>query len=194
MNRSDLLRCIGDTSYNVGLGAKRNFATHDIVVGLPRFVGWSSGAVGLLGLVWEPFSSKILSAGFAALALGAMYVTPYNHKREDYANAGEEMTRIFNDLKGLYFKAKAADDAELDAIEQERKTLEARYMQACLSDQIFFSDWYAHYKFFWQQQTEWVAEARAFTFWRDKVPLSLSVFVVGLLLVGIAMAIARFCS
>ncbi|AWN16176.1 hypothetical protein SALB1_1978 [Salinisphaera sp. LB1] len=42
------------------------------------------------------------------------------------------------------------------------------------SKQILFSDWYAHYKFFWQHQIEWIDEQKQFTFWRDKVPLSFS--------------------
>ena len=54
-----------------------------------------------------------------------------------------------------------------------------------MSKQILFSDWYAHYKFFWQHQIEWVDEQKKFDFFRDKVPLSLYVFIAALILMVI---------
>lgn len=49
---------------------------------------------------------------------------------------------------------------------------ESQYYGASISKQILFSDWYAHYKFFWQYQIDWVANQKNFSFWRDKVPLT----------------------
>jgi hypothetical protein len=49
-----------------------------------------------------------------------------------------------------------------------------------------------HYKFFWQHQIEWIDEQKQFTFWRDKVPLSLSLTLAGvvaaLIIVGLLSA------
>ncbi|MEC6126925.1 MULTISPECIES: hypothetical protein [Acinetobacter] len=55
-----------------------------------------------------------------------------------------------------------------------------------MSKQILFSNWYAHYKFFWEHQISWMDEQLKFRFIRDKIPLSLifilSVFVIGIVL------------
>lgn len=49
-----------------------------------------------------------------------------------------------------------------------------------ITHQMMFSDWYAHYKFFVQLETDWIEEQRPFKF-RDKVPLALrwSLYVIG---------------
>jgi len=71
----------------------------------------------------------------------------------------------------------------LDAIQQE-------FFSAGETKQILFADWYAHYKFFWQHQIEWIDEQKHFRFWRDKVPLSFS-FTIGALLLGLAAGAGR---
>jgi hypothetical protein len=67
------------------------------------------------------------------------------------------------------------------------EAIEARYYEVCISRQILFSDWYAHYKFFWQHQIEWLNEQKHFSLLRDKVPLSLLFWVVFLLIGGAAL-------
>ena len=47
-----------------------------------------------------------------------------------------------------------------------------------ISKQILFSDWYAHYKFFWQVQIDWIDEQKNFNLLRDKIPLTFSLTVV----------------
>ena len=56
---------------------------------------------------------------------------------------------------------------------KEFSELESRYYPACISKQILFSNWYAHYKFYWEHQIDWVNEQLNFNFFRDKIPLSL---------------------
>jgi hypothetical protein len=67
----------------------------------------------------------------------------------------------------------------------EYQQLESQYYSVGLSKQILFSDWYAHYKFFWQHQIEWVDEQKNFSFFRDKVPLSFYMFLVVLIVMAI---------
>ena len=45
MTKEGLLRGIAETGYNVGIGAKKNFATHDIVQKAPGLIGFISLAV-----------------------------------------------------------------------------------------------------------------------------------------------------
>ena len=54
MNREGLLRSIAETGYNVGFGAKKNFATHDVVQKAPGLIGFLSLAVGVFALIYEP--------------------------------------------------------------------------------------------------------------------------------------------
>ena len=59
-----------------------------------------------------------------------------------------------------------------------------------LAMQILFSDWYAHYKFFWQYQIDWVDEQKKFKLFRDKLPLSFMFWMV-VLLGGVVVYVGR---
>jgi hypothetical protein len=56
---------------------------------------------------------------------------------------------------------------------QRIKDIENEYYANSISKQIFASDWYAHYKFFWQHQIDWIDEQLKFKFFKDKIPLSI---------------------
>ena len=81
----------------------------------------------------------------------------------------------------------------MSAYRARLEALQTEVFSSNQSKQILFSDWYAHYKFFWQHQIEWIDEQKQFTFWRDKVPLSLSftvaVVVIGLVVTGVLRAL-----
>ena len=47
MKRDDLLKCIADTGYNVGFGAKKHFATYDLVEKSPGWISFLSIAFGI---------------------------------------------------------------------------------------------------------------------------------------------------
>ncbi len=179
MKKDELLKHIAGTAYNVGFGAKKHFATYDIVDKTPGLIGFFSLAFGIYGLIFvlNEFSIKFLSASFVLLGIVGLYISFYDSKKVDYEKAGVELTKLFNELSNLYSNAKSADENSLGQYEQELSNIEKRYYDNCKSDQILFSDWYAHYKFFWQHQIDWVNEQKKFTFFRDKVPLTFSVVV-----------------
>lgn len=189
MTREDLLRNIAETAYNVGYGAKKHFATYDIVAKLPGLIAFLSTAVGIFSLLVECPSKKYLSAAFIVFGMAGLRTAMWDHKKREYAEGGEALTKLFNRLKALNFQVKSAKDADLPELERELASMQTEYSELGRSDQILFSDWYAHYKFFWQQQTEWIEEVRPFSFWRDKVPLSFSAFVVLGILGGIWFAL-----
>ena len=56
--------------------------------------------------------------------------------------------------------------------------IEQRYNNSCASNHIMFATWFAHYKFFWEQQIAWIDEQRKFGFFRDKVPLTFWIFLI----------------
>lgn len=183
MKKDELLKHIAVTGYNVGFGAKKHFATYDIVNKTPGLISFFSLAFGIYGLVLDSLSIKFLSASFVILGIMGLYISFYDSKKGDYENSGKELTKLFNQLSKLYSNVKNADDNSLGQYEQELCNIENQYYENCKSNQILFSDWYAHYKFFWQHQIDWVNEQKNFTFLRDKVPLTFLIFVFSIFIV-----------
>jgi hypothetical protein len=182
MKKEDLLKQIADAAYNVGFGAKKHFATYDMVEKAPGIIAFSSMGVGIFGLVIEILSTKFLSATFLVLGIAGFYIERYNPDKDNYAEKGTVLTKLFNELKTLYYKVKASNSEDSISDQEELNAILDRYYENCLHKQILLSDWYAHYKFFWQHQIDWIDEQKHFKFWRDKMPLSLTIFFLALLL------------
>ncbi len=186
MDKQDFLRQIAESAYNVGFGAKKHFATYDIVEKAPGWIGFSSMAIGVFALIIDLLSTKHMSAFFIVLGVAGLYLNFYNETKQGYEQKGKFLTQLFNELKALYFDVKASDRTDLSEYVEKLSDIESRYYSNCISKQILFSDWYAHYKFFWQHQIDWVDEQKNFKFWRDKVPLS---FVVFAILIGVGLLV-----
>ncbi len=178
MNKNDLLKHIAETGYNVGFGAKKHFATYDIVDKLPGLISFVSMAIGIYALFIDALSTKTMSASLIILGIIGLYITFYGAKKSDYANAGTRLTQLFNELKRLYADAKSEPDKSIPELQDRLIGIEEEYYKSCISKQILFSDWYAHYKFFWQHQIEWINEQNSFKFFRDKIPLTFIFTVV----------------
>lgn len=182
MNKSDLLRCIAEQGYNVGFGAKKHFATYDIIEKVPGLISFLSMAFGIYALVIKSLSTELISATFIVLGVMGLYISMYNHKKDTYEKAAVALTQLFNDLKVLYLHVKNLDESsDLSNYQKELSDIESRYYPLCISTQILFSNWYAHYKFYWEHQIDWVNEQKEFNFFRDKVPLSLWVTILFLI-------------
>jgi hypothetical protein len=172
MTKPDLLKHIADTAYNVGFGAKKHFATYDITDKVPAIIGFTSTAIGIFSLFVDWLATKFFSAAFIVLGVLGISIALYDHKKAEYADTGQKLTHIFNRLKALYFNVKAAKDSDLPEYERQLSIIEEEYTKTGISDQILFSGWFAHYKFFWEHQIEWIDEQKHFQLFRDKLPLS----------------------
>ncbi len=172
MNKQDLLKSITDTAYNVGFGAKKHFATYDIVEKIPGLIGFISMAIGIFALYLDSLSSKTVSALLAVFGVIGMYISMYNSEKKQYKEKGILLTQLFNELKTLYYRVKAFNGNDLSQEQQELQSIESRYYANAITKQIMFSDWYAHMKFFWQHQIDWIDEQKHFKLWRDKIPFS----------------------
>lgn len=73
MNKQDLLKLIADAGYNVGFGAKKHFATFDIVDKAPGWIGFFSMSIGVLALFVDFCSSKEMSAFLIVLGVAGLY-------------------------------------------------------------------------------------------------------------------------
>lgn len=47
-----------------------------------------------------------------------------------------------------------------------------------ITKQICGSNWYAHYKFYSELEKRWIEEQLSLTFWKDKFPNTLKIFLI----------------
>ncbi|WP_447726263.1 SLATT domain-containing protein [Sphingomonas koreensis] len=182
MDKAGLLRTIAETGYNVGFGAKKTFATFDIVEKGPGWIGFVSLAVGVYALYVDALAAKFPSATLVVAGIGALYISFY--RSGEYEKAGNEQIRLFHRLRDLYREVESG--ADVTASRAKLAQIEGEFYAVTISKQIFLSDWYAHYKFFAQSQIGWMDEQLHFQWWKDKIPLSAKVVIVAaaLALVG----------
>ncbi len=165
MKKSDFLKSIAEKGYDVGFGAKKHFATYDIIEKVPGLIGFSSMAFGIFSLVAKGISTELTSAIFIVLGVIGLYISQYDHKKLSYEQSGVALTKLYNELKALYLKAKSIDDgSDFSDLQKELSDIESRYYPVCISKQVLLSNWYAHYKFYWEHQIEWVNEQLKFSF------------------------------
>jgi hypothetical protein len=189
MTKDDLLKDIAETGYNVGFGAKRHFATYDITQKVPSVIGFVSIAIGIFGLFIESLTAKWLSASLIVLGVLAICISVYDQRKEKYAEVGSKLTSLFNRLRTLYYNVKSATNSQLPALAAELTAIQTEVGELAMCDQILGSNWFAHYKFFWEHQIEWVDEQKKFRFWRDKIPLTATAAGLVVLVASIYVAI-----
>ena len=195
MTKEDLLKQIAESAYNIGFGAKKSFATFDIVDKIPGILNFCVLAIGILALVIDELNIKIVSASLIIFGVIGIYISKYDDKKEEYAILGSEIKKLFNELKSLYHSVKAkSDDTNFDEDISKMKEIEDKFYLITIPKQILFSDWYAHYKFFWQWAThiKWLESELKLTFWENKIPLSFLVFIGVVLLIFIGSFIRSF--
>ena len=97
---------------------------------------------------------------------------------------------MFNALRDLYRTVQGHPNDDVDLYIDQLHLIEKNYYDTCISKQILFSDWYAHYKFFWQYQIDWLDEQKKFKLFRDKLPLSFMLWMV-VSLAGVVVYVGR---
>ncbi|MFF8391864.1 SLATT domain-containing protein, partial [Cellulosimicrobium funkei] len=138
--------------------------------------------VGQLAYPDGPFDITISTVLIMASIVG-MTITPFLNDREKYNENGIKMTGYFNKLRQLYLKVKSSSATDFESEEREMETIMNQFYSINSSNQIFASDWYAHYKFFRQLQIDWINEQKNFKLLRDKIPTSFIVFLIAIILV-----------
>lgn len=172
MEINSLKKHIAETGYNVGYSAKLHFSSYEMIEKLPGLISFVSMAFGIYALSFSQLSTKFMSCTLLVLGLIGLYITMKNGDKVDYEGKGVKLTDLFNELKHLMFEAEQQPD-ETDTIKSKLQDIEGRYNQSCASHHIMFASWFAHYKFFWEQQIGWIEKYRSFSFFRDKLPLTL---------------------
>ncbi|WP_157696581.1 SLATT domain-containing protein [Porphyrobacter sp. CACIAM 03H1] len=166
-SKSDL-ESIARAAYDIGFGAKKHFATFDAVEKLPGWVGFISFSIGVFALIHEPLAKKFVSATLVVAGMSVIYLAVY--RSADYEKAGKALTDIYHELAALH--TQAMNGGFRGSISDKVSECRRRAQDVSISRQLFLADWWAHYKFFGQQQTGWI-EAELGLTWRDKWPASL---------------------
>lgn len=182
MERDLFLRQLAENGYNVIYGAKKHFSTYDTVVKMPGRIAFITLAIG----IWQIYRPSFLynteiSLLLIIASIIALTISQYNSEKDRYRVVGNQLIQIHNELRELYYRTKSSEDEVFsnDSYESVKmnELLDA-YYEISISKQIFLSDWIAHYKLFFQSQYEWIDEQKNFT-WKDKVPLSFRITVIG---------------
>lgn len=190
MNKDALLKLIAETGYNIGYAAKKHLATYDIVEKLPGWIAIISLAAGVFALIIPALTASYVSAIFIVIGIASLFLSFYTDQKEAYATAGSELTSKFHELRVLYQSVKSKPDgSDFTAAVSEMKAIQSQAQSMNIKKQVFMSDWYAHYKFFWQSQTGWMDEQLDFKLIRDKMPLGLTVTLVAIIMLLILRAI-----
>lgn len=193
MNKDLLLKDIAESGYNIGYAAKKHLATYDIVEKAPGWISIISFAFGVLALVVPQLNNNTIAAFLLIVAYAVFYFNSYQDSRLEYSKVGSRLTAIFTTLRSLYYEVKSQDDpSKLEELERRYHDLLSESQSIGISKQIFLSDWYAHYKFFWQAERSWLDEKRPFTFWRDKIPLSATLVGITLIIFAFAVIFVAF--
>lgn len=188
MDKDKFLTTLAEHGYNVQFGARKHFATYDIIEKIPGRIAFLTLCIGIWQIYKPDFNfNKEVSLLIIFASIAALLINQYTNQKDDYRKTANRLIEIHNALKEMYYKIQSSSTPTVDQIHQDKlQELLREYYRISISKQIFFSDWYAHYKFFYQCQYEWINEQKNFT-WKDKIPLSARL-VVALILITIVIA------
>lgn len=190
MTKETLLKLIAERGYIVSYAANLNFATYDIVTGLPPRVSYISLAVAVIGLIWNTISTCWITVPILLLSIACIYTEKYLANIDGYTKRGVANTSQWNELKRIYYQVKdSTDDSLFDGVLNRLQQIEDEFNSTAEYNQVLFANWYAHYKLFAEKDYHWMDEQLKFGFWKDKLPRSFEVILILLLF----SAIISFC-
>lgn len=179
MTKEMLLKSIATNGYNVGFGAKKNFASYDIVIKLPSWIGFITLSLGIVQLGYPVVGNcKWLSTLLILVSVAALYINVFNSTADRFEQEGIRLTQLFNRLRNLYLKVKSSNENDFTEEINEMNTIMDEFYSNTISKQVFMSQWFAHFKFFYEMQIDWIDEQKKFKFIKDKVPNSLKVLLI----------------
>ncbi|WP_313638109.1 SLATT domain-containing protein [Paenibacillus sp.] len=185
MDKDRLLYALAENGYNIVFGARKHFATYDIIEKIPGMFAFFGLIIGVWQIYYPGFKYNMeVSLALIFLSIIALYIDPYKSSKEDYKDRGDKLIQLHNQLRELYYsvKSKSANDSFIQEVTEMNQIL-TQYNTGNIANQILFSDWYAHYKLFAKSQYDWIDEQKHFKF-RDKFPLSFRFFIV-IVIIGI---------
>lgn len=179
-----MLKIIARYGYNVGFGAKKNFATYDLICKGSGWISFISLAVGVFALFIPQLATNVISAILIIFGVVTMYIQFYDSEKKNYEECGIKQTKIFNELEVIYRNVKSTNNFDYTSTQKAIDEIMDRFYGTVISKQIFGSNWYAHYKFFCEFEKGWVESELGLKL-KDKIPLSLCFFILLLIMLAI---------
>ena len=171
----DLKYRLAELGYNMGYGAKRQFASYDLVEKFPFYFTVFTFAVGIFTLAYpEVGTPKWLSIGILVFSYIMTSVNSYSKSKEGFIESGKRIQECYGRIRNLYIEV---DSKEASVVFREMEEIEAEYHKVSLHKQVFGSDIYAHFKLFGESQSKWFVKELKLKFWRDMVPAALYKFI-----------------
>ena len=192
LSKERLLNSIASSAYNIGYGADKHFATHNIYSFVPNIVSLAALSVSIYQVTslasgiptdWNTRLSYIM----IVIALIGFYVGLTGKNVEAYSQAGEDLTAEFNSLRRMYDNVLCATEVNIGERNLELEEIVNRAKEVAITRHpLFLSDWFAHVLFFGTRQSDWVSNELNLTFWKDMVPCTfkiVSAFIIFLVAV-----------
>lgn len=162
---------LAENGYNVGFGAKKHFASYDIIVKLPFWISFIVLSVGIIQVAYPNILfNKEISIGLIVVGIASLSINFYTDNKDAYDKTGVRLTQLFNKLRDLYLTVKHSDRVEFTEEKEKMDAIMSSFYDTAISKQVFMSQWYAHIKFFYEMQIDWIDEQLKFGFLKDKVP------------------------
>ncbi|MEZ9705261.1 SLATT domain-containing protein [Vibrio breoganii] len=177
--------------YNVLYSAKLHFASFDICEKLPTVISFISLSFGVLGLAFAEFNSGALASLLLIIGIIGITLKPREFQKEQYETIGVSLTVISKKLEDVYCQIDEQDATSVAKARTDLRQIQQEHSSIGALPPVLLSSWYAHYKVFSEHNSDWMC-AELNLGWKDKVPLSLRMTVVGALVAAV-LWINPFC-
>lgn len=169
--RDSLKKQSAQLGYSVGFGARRHFATFEIVDKVPTYFGVITFAFGIIFLKYPNSQLSDLIAVLTSIVGGAIvYLNFYANDKDKYTEVGKKLIKLYNQTYSIYEKAKTCNEEEFATLESELRMINDELQNVAIHKQVFFSNELAHFKLFGESQSDWFADELKLTFLNDKIP------------------------
>lgn len=196
MNKELLYKEIAKTGYNYYYTCNLHFATYDIIEKVPGIIGIFSMIIGIVQIRFPNWKYNLdVSTGLIIIGVISLYISFYNRKKEVYKEVGIKLTNRYNDLTKLYILAKDGD-YDKEKIFRELDLIRLELNNESISNQIFFSNVYAHYKMFIKKKEncKWFEKELDLKLIGDKIPISaIASFVIIFIIIILAILGGKGC-
>ncbi|RZI59847.1 MAG: SLATT domain-containing protein, partial [Pseudomonas sp.] len=110
MTKQELLKYIAIAGYDVGFGAKKHFASYDIIEKGPGWLGFFSLAGGIYSLFIPLWATTHVAAVFVIFGVVSLYIGFYGSEKARYEEVGKALTGGFHALHVHYRQVKSMPD------------------------------------------------------------------------------------
>lgn len=191
IDRKSLSERSARIGYNVGFGARRHFATYDIVEKVPAYFGVVTFAFGIIFLKYQNTDlADIVAVSTSILGFAIFYLNFYSNEKDKYSLVGKDLNILYNKVNSIYDKVQSCPEAELAGLENELNSIHDQLQKMSIHKQVFLSNELAHFKLFGESKSDWFVKELKLGFWKDMIPAVWRVY--GVILIAFSIVFLFF--